>query len=250
MRSLVFYFTLMLFVALSYISGFASGVVGIPSLTQPVMDQAGFLSSRVQNDLDQALRRLNRLGVAQLAILTVPDLKGESIEGYSIRVVEKWKLGTEEKDNGVLFLISLKDRKMRIEVGQGLEGVLTDAKASRIIRENVSILFKNKQFEKGIVVGAFSIAETLIGFENAKNLFGANIKKTHLRKSKRKNYLGTIVFFLFFILPLFGSRGGFLSYLFLGSMLGGRGRYGGGFGGGGFSGGGGGFSGGGASGSW
>ena len=188
--------------------------------------------------------------MAQVAVLIVPSLKGETVEGYSLQVVEKWKLGTEKKDNGVLFMIALKERKLRIEVGQGLEGVLTDAKASRIIRENVSPLFKEQKFNEGVLVGAFLITKSLIGAKKAQEVFNTSVNKLS-SKGRKKNRSSLFFLFLFIIFPLFGNRGGFLSYLFLGSLLGGgRGGFSGGGGFGGFGGGGGGFSGGGASGSW
>lgn len=124
---------LLLVAALSPLTAFAA--FEPPALTGPVVDAGDMLSSSTEAKLDQFIRRLHESGGSQLQVVTVPDLGGISIEEASIQVTDKYKLGSAKGDNGVLLLISRDDRKVRIEVGQGLEGNLTDAYSSRIIRD-------------------------------------------------------------------------------------------------------------------
>ncbi|MBE8162905.1 MAG: TPM domain-containing protein [Bdellovibrionaceae bacterium] len=221
----------------------------VPKFTSSVVDKANFLPPFTQDKLRAIFSILQKQGIAQLAFLSVNSLNGESLEEASIRVVDQWKLGDKEKDNGILLFFTKKERKVRIEVGQGLEGVLTDAKSSQIIRQVIVPLMKQGKTNEATLYGLYAIVESISNKNIAKQLFG-NSFSSHkkLRKKKKSSFL-FVIFLLFFLM---GGRGGFFS-LFLISQLGGRssGFGGGGFGGGGFGGGGGGgFSGGGASGSW
>lgn len=121
----------------------------VPPLERRVTDLAGILSSSVVTTLEAELEQLEAETGAQLAVLTVPSLDGEVLESYSLRVVETWKLGTEELDNGVLLLIARDDRKIRIEVGYGLEGVLPDARCGRIIDSVMTPAFRQGEFSEG-----------------------------------------------------------------------------------------------------
>jgi len=125
----------------------------VPYLSGRVNDYAGMLSSGVARDLEERLRAHEEQTSNQVVVLTVATLEGNVIEDFSIRVAEAWKLGQRDKDNGVLFLIVRDDRKLRIEVGDGLEGVLTDARCSQIIRHEVVPRFKNGDFDGGINAG-------------------------------------------------------------------------------------------------
>lgn len=247
---------LVLLLLLWPVLGFA--LIGIPTLRDPVTDEAGMVSSQTASYLNHELRRLRESGGSQIAVLTVPSLEGEDIAGYSIRVAEAWKLGSETKDNGVLLLVSQADRKLRIEVGQGSEGALTDLQASRIIDQVVKPLFKSGDFDSGIVAGVASI----VNATDPTFVLSEGTPERKVRKSSRGgSSLIPILFFIFIMIMLFsrgrGGRGGGGGDALLGALLGygaggGFGR-GGGFGGGssgGFGGGGGGFSGGGASGEW
>ncbi|MBE8221294.1 MAG: hypothetical protein HAW60_01035 [Bdellovibrionales bacterium] len=245
-------FIFRLFFLLFFLNFFQSPLVfakdfSVPKLTSSVVDNANFLSQTTSDRLQTVFSYLSQKGIAQIAFLSVKSLQEESIEGASIRVVEKWKLGDKEKDNGILLFFAKKERKVRIEVGQGLEGSLTDAKSSKIIRQVIVPLMKQGSPDKAILYGAYSIVESISNKTTAQQLFG-NSFVPYKKKKKKKSSFMFIVFLLFFLM---GGRGGFFS-LFLASQLGGRssGFGGGGFGGGGFGGGGGGFSGGGASGSW
>ena len=222
----------------------------VPKLTGPVVDVAGVLSRSDQTQISASLLQFQRSYGPQLQVLLVPKLEDETIESYSIKVVDAWKLGAKDKDDGVLLLVATQDRQVRIEVGRGLEGDLPDALAGRIIRAGIIPFFQQDQIGAGVLVGLNLIAESIGG-----KLEG--IPAPQMRRAKRRGgmNLGYLLFLGFFLLgpSLFGRgrRGGAGSALvggmLLGSLMGG-GR--GGFGGGGFSGGGGGFSGGGASGGW
>lgn len=224
----------------------------VPRLTSPVVDLAGVLSRSDRTKISASLLQFQRKYGPQLQVLVVPKLEDETIESYSIKVVDKWKLGTKGKDNGILLLVATQDRKVRIEVGRGLEGDLPDALAGRIIRAGIIPFFKQGQTGAGVLVGLGMIAESVGGKLE-------NIPTPRMQRVKRRGgmNLGYLLFLGFFLIgpTLFGRgrRGGMgsalLGGMLLGSLMGG-GRGGGGFSGGGFSGGGGGFSGGGASGSW
>src|SRR5690349_6936163 len=113
----------------------ASAEVAVPYLSGRIVDEAALLSAPARDRISGMLKSHEDATGNQVAILTIPTLEGESVEDYAIRVFEDWKLGQKDKDNGVLVLVVPQDRRMRIEVGYGLEGTLTDAAASRVIRD-------------------------------------------------------------------------------------------------------------------
>jgi len=138
----------------------AAQAVDVPFLAGHVNDTAGLLGPAERDRVESLLAELERTTGAQVVVLTVESLAGEAIEDYSLRVAETWKLGQREKDNGVLVVVASADRKMRIEVGYGLEGVLTDARSRRILDEVMRPRFRAGDFAGGIA-GA---AETIAGF--------------------------------------------------------------------------------------
>jgi len=121
----------------------------VPKLEGRVMDLAGIFSSTAAAAMAAESERLEQENGAQLAVLTIPSLEGQPLEDYSIRVVEAWQLGREDRDNGVLILIARDDRKIRIEVGYGLEGVLPDALCGRIIDNAMKPAFRQGDFSGG-----------------------------------------------------------------------------------------------------
>ncbi len=135
----------------------------IPQLTERVIDQADILSSATENTLIALLKAHEDSTSNQIAVLTIPSLEGASIESYSIEVAQTWGLGTAENDNGVLLLVAVGDREMRIEVGQGLEGDLTDAIAGRIIRNEITPRFRSGDFDGGVLAGARGIIGVIEG---------------------------------------------------------------------------------------
>jgi uncharacterized protein len=213
-----------------------------------VSDYTGTLIPSELRDLESVLAEFERKTTNQIAVLLIPTLAGDSLEDYSIRLAEKWRIGQAARDNGVILLIVKQDRKIRIEVGYGLEGVLPDSLAGDIIRQVIAPQFRQGQFYQGIRNGVDAIIAATKG---------------EYKATPRQKPRGSIIswfwpLFLLFVflstlMRVFGrrryhsrGRGG---WIYGGPFWRGGGFGGGGFGGG-FSGGGGGFGGGGASGGW
>jgi uncharacterized protein len=129
----------------------------VPPLKGRVNDLARIMPPDRARTLEERLARFEKETSHQIAVLTIPSLEGESLEGFSIRVAESWKIGKKGFDNGVILLIAKNDRKLRIEVGYGLEGVLPDALASRIIREVIVPRFRANDYAGGIEAGIEAI---------------------------------------------------------------------------------------------
>jgi uncharacterized protein len=128
-----------------------------------VVDNAEILSQATRDSVSAQLKAHEERTTNQIAVLTVKSLEDESVEGYALQVFETWKLGQKGKDNGVLVLVAPSDRRMRIEVGYGLEGTLTDAIAARIIRDRMTPRFKANDFDGGVRDGVAAIVQTLEG---------------------------------------------------------------------------------------
>ncbi len=141
----------------------AAEALEVPPLKGRVNDLADLIDATTEHQLDAALAQLEQTDATQVVILTIPSLQGDSLEDFSIRVVDQWKLGQKDVDNGVLLLIAKNDRKIRIEVGYGLEGKLTDLMAGRIIRNVISPEFKMGRFDQGIVAGVGAIVGVVRG---------------------------------------------------------------------------------------
>jgi uncharacterized protein len=220
-----------------------------------VSDFAHLLTPRQSDQLENQLSEIEKTGSNQVLVVTVPDLQGLPIEDYAIRLAEKWKPGQKNRDNGVIFLIAPNDRAVRIEVGYGLEGVLTDALSKNIIETRVTPAFRRGDFFSGIQTGVQSIAEVIAGEYRA-------LPTKSPTGGGGPPIVGLLFIILIFILlnrmvrrvnsygvrrgrwgPGPGSWGS-------GSSGWGGGGWSGGSSGGGFSSGGGGFGGGGASGRW
>jgi uncharacterized protein len=135
----------------------------VPFLAGRVNDLANMIPADARQRIEQKLAAFEQKTGAQVAVLTVPTLEGEAIEDFSLRVAEAWKLGKKGKDNGVLFLIAQQDRRMRIEVGYGLEGDLTDLETNQIMDDVVAPYFRNGDFGGGIEKGVDAILASLEG---------------------------------------------------------------------------------------
>lgn len=222
----------------------------VPTLAGRVNDTAGVLSSGEAQGLEQRLRDYEQKTGHQFSLLTIPSLEGEDVAGYSHRVAEKWGLGDKQRDDGALLLIAVGDRKMRIEVGYGLEPSIPDVLAGRIIRNVMAPHFRQNDYAGGINAAFDAMMQAAAG-----EAVGIPTSKP---KSMEWRGLAAPLFWLalFLVIGVMRGRrrGGFVFLPGMGSGFGGssRGGFGGfgGGGGGGFSGGGGGFGGGGASGDW
>lgn len=216
-----------------------------PALSGRVVDGAGLLNADVKPSLEAQLAQFERDSSIQLVVVTLPDLQGYAIEDFGYQLGRHWGIGQKDKNNGVLLIVAQKERSVRIEVGYGLEGALTDALSSNIINAVILPSFKRGQFSEGIVQGTQAIQAALKGEYQP---------MPEPKAKSQRNSAGLFFFFMIFMLMMiFGGRGrgGFLPGLLIGGLgRGGGGFGGGGFGGGGFGGGGGGFGGGGASGNW
>ncbi|MGA1824777.1 MAG: TPM domain-containing protein [bacterium] len=255
----------------------------VPDINARVNDYANMISRQAEAHIEQMLRNLELSDSTQVVVLTIPSLEGEPLEDYSIRVAQTLGIGQKEYDNGVLFLVAQNERKIRIEVGYGLEGKLTDMLAGRIIDYEISPRFKNGQFDEGFISGVQAITQAVRGEYKASRrpastgrrrsnksgnalmpFFILLIIISFLGKSKRlfAAIVGALLFpiigwltlslalpLIIFLIPL-GFLLGLISpiFFFRGGFFGGMG---GGFSSGGFGGfGGGSFGGGGASGGW
>jgi len=267
------------------LTGSAPGALEFPSLTGRVVDAAGLLAEGVQQQLQQQLEQHEQQTSNQIVVVTLPSLQGTAIDDYGYQLGRHWGIGQGDRDNGVLLIVAPNEREVRIEVGYGLEGVLTDAASHAIIQNVILPEFRDHHYEAGILKGVDAIIGTLQG--------------TYEPVARRPTVDHNILFMLFIFIisigerfaSLFSSRlvsagvlggiAGLIGWLWLGSLAiglamaffvalfhlftaggGGSGSsrgYGnsrsGGFGsgggfGGGFGGGGGSFGGGGASGRW
>jgi uncharacterized protein len=245
-----------------------------PPLTGRVVDQADLLNPQQEAELTARLEALERASSRQLVVLTVPNLQGREIEDYGVGLGRAWRIGQQGANNGVVLIVAVEERKMRIEVGYGLEGVMTDALSSQIIRRDIRPRFREGDFAGGINAGADAIIEQLQAPPEAAEQRALAAREAESGGDGGGSFLPLIfwvVVLVFILISLIrrgmrgkkyrGRRGRRGNVLIWGSGLGGSswgggggsswggGSWGGG-GGGGFSGGGGSFGGGGASGGW
>jgi uncharacterized protein len=135
----------------------------VPPLKEPVTDLSATLSGEQLSNLNRELRAFEERKGSQVAVLIVPSTRPEPIEQYGTRVAEQWKVGRRKVDDGAILVVARNDRAVRIEVGYGLEGVLTDATARRIIDEVIVPRFRQDDFNGGIVAGVDSIMKVIDG---------------------------------------------------------------------------------------
>lgn len=213
-----------------------------------VNDLAGMLSPSTVLRLDRYLENFEKSDSTQIVVLTIPSLKGEPLDDFSMKVAESWGIGQKGKDNGALLLIAKKEHKIRIEVGYGLEGRLTDLISGRIVDNVIEPRFKAGDFDGGVEAGVAAMVDAVRGEYKGTGRTDQNGGRHPL------GLLGLLLFLGPGLIFLGGGRRrrrGYPGFWIGGPPFGGGGFGGGGFGGGGgFSGGGGGFGGGGASGGW
>jgi uncharacterized protein len=143
--------------------GFIADAQDIPFLTGRVTDNANILSAETRRLLSDTLKMHEIRTTNQVAILTIPTLDGENIEDYANRVFNEWKLGQRDKDNGVLIVVVPDERRLRIEVGYGLEGILPDLAAGRIIQHIMAPKFRDGDYDGGVTDGALAVTSILEG---------------------------------------------------------------------------------------
>jgi uncharacterized protein len=224
-----------------------------------VVDLAGIVDQGAEGKLNGYLRELEQKTGAQMVVLTIKSLEGESLEDFSITVAhDKWKLGQKGRDNGVLLLVSTGDKKYRLEVGYGLEGALPDSFVGEVGRSYLVPYFKKGDYAGGIYSASLIVVNT-IAKDAGVTITGMPTVKRPARSASGKKRSGPFqkvmgfLFIIFLIYMFIRHPRAMITMMLLSSMGGRRGGWGGGggFGGGGFGGGGGGgFGGGGASGGW
>lgn len=223
-----------------------------PELTGRIVDQANLLSAEDEDLLRADLEALEKKSSDQLVIVTLPSLQGYPIEDFGYRLGRHWGIGQKGKDNGVLLIVAPAERKVRIEVGRGLEPVLTDSLSGIIIHQGILPRFKAGDYPGGIKAGVRDVISVLTGDAEGVR------ERNRVRPDEKNDPITVFIFFVWLVIVLIvmvavfasareagkGKKGGWV----LGT--GSPGRSSGGWSGGGFSGGGGGFGGGGASGGW
>jgi uncharacterized protein len=271
-----------LFVAAVFCAAIPAQAQQLPKLTGRVVDQANLLPPEREAALTARLEALERSTSRQLVVVTVPDLQGYAVDDFGFALGESWKLGDAKADNGALLLVALAEKKIRIEVGDGLEPILPDAMAHIIIRDSIRPRFQQGDFAGGIDAGAAALVQQLSAppevAEREAIAAQQKLQQQQQQGAQRSNStqgfggFGVLIFWLvlfFVVLPMFrggrrgrryrrrGGGGVFIWGPGMGGGWGGGGGSGwgggggGGWGGGGgFSGGGGSFGGGGASGGW
>jgi len=206
-----------LWLALGASFALAQGLVPVPTLTARVTDLTGTLDSAEKQALTQRLAELEQAKGSQIAVLIVPTTRPEAIEQYSIRVVDQWKLGRQGVDDGVLLLVAKDDRRMRIEVGRGLEGAIPDAFAKRIIAEQITPAFRDGRFAAGIDAGVGA----LIGLIKGEPLPAVTPRRSaDAGPADIGDLLVTTVFISFFLAPVLRSIFGRLGGSGVGGVLG------------------------------
>jgi uncharacterized protein len=246
-----------------------------PKLDGRVVDAANLLSADQKAQLTQLSASVEQASSRQFVVATIPDLEGNAIEDYGYKLGRAWNIGQKDANNGIILIVAPTEKKVRIEVGYGLEPIMTDALANQIIQDQILPKFRSGDMAGGIMAGASAIADQMkapleAAEQRAKDAAAAAPARRH-HNGGVGAFVGIFWFFIIFVVAMgnmFGRRrygqrcggGSGIAPILLWSALnsgrgggwggGGGSSWGGGGGGGGFSGGGGSFGGGGASGSW
>lgn len=185
---------------------FAIGLLAVPAATyaldappkpkdSPIVDQANVLTPEQEVQLAATLKAERDKTGNQIGILTIKSLEGDALEDYSIKVARGWGIGSKERDSGVLLLAVIDDRKLRIEVGYGLEGSLTDARSSRIIRDRIAPEFRKGRYYEGLNSGVQGIHAAIAGEVDP------NLKSDNPSEDKGFSFPLELIFFALFIIP-------------------------------------------------
>ena len=195
------YFKKVSLIIIAFLLALASAAycLEVPKLEGYVNDYADMISPQARAELENELRSFEQTDSTQIVILTVPSLEGDPIEDFGIKVADAWKIGQKGKDNGAIFIVAKQDRKMRIEVGRGLEGKLTDLMSGRIIDLVVKPRFKRGDYDGGFIAGVSAIIDTTRGE------FKADGNHNRQKGDRASRFMSLLIF-------------GAFAMLFLGSM--------------------------------
>lgn len=176
-----------------------SHALDVPKLQGHVNDYANMISPSTKAELEKELNSFEQTDSTQIVILTIPSLEGEVLGEFSVKAAEAWKIGQKGKDNGIIITVAKQEKKIRVEVGRGLEGVLTDLAAGRIVDLVIKSSFKSGDFDGGFVAGVHSLIDATRG--------EFKVDKKHLPK-KKDNIHSFLTILIFGVIVL----------LFIGSM--------------------------------
>lgn len=185
----------------------------IPAFRNYVNDNANVISSQAERELNEYLGNLENQTGVQIAVLTMPSLDGEDITSFAIRTCDEWGIGKKGKDNGVLLLLAMEERDVRIEVGYGLEDKLTDVKCGLIMRNVIIPEFRQGDYSAGLVKGVKNIAG--IATDDAQ-LVSHSVRN---EESDESEGIITLIFWLIFFFIVINSKGGLFKWIFLNNML-------------------------------
>jgi len=225
---------------------FAAGNAAVEAVDFPkpvgfVNDFAGVMDADAKQKLDGVLSSLKEKTDTEIAVVTVKDMGGLDVDTYAVELMKAWGIGSKERNDGVLVLLAIQEREWRIEVGYGLESIITDAESGMIGSNLMVPLFKNGDYSNGLSQGALAVA-AIIARDKGVSLGDASLPQAPVSRRRSSGvapFVNLIVFFIIIMLVLRSrrGRGGFLAGMLLGNMLGGGRHHHGGFGGGGFGGG-------------
>jgi uncharacterized protein len=188
----------LIFLLIFFVLPVVSYALDVPKLQGYVNDYAGMISSSAKARIEKDLKAFEQSDSTQLVILTVPTLEGETVDGFGIKVAETWKIGQKGKDNGIIILVAKQERKIRIEVGRGLEGPLTDLAAGRIVDIAIAPRFKQGDFDGGFIAGVAAVIAATRGE------FKADIKPK-AKKTKAGTSFFTLLLIVLVALLFIGS---------------------------------------------
>ena len=171
---------------------------GLPTLNEPVVDQANLLSAAEKQAISQKILQLHEQGKAQIGVVIVPTTGQEDIFDYAMRVAEKWQLGSAKRDNGILMAIAVNDRRIQILTGYGFEGIMPDIIVSRIIRNQITPYFKQAKYAQGIEAGLNEISSILnqdpeVAAQAAQELKERQEQALHEQQAKEKTFTTALI---------------------------------------------------------
>ena len=203
------------------LSAFSARALDVPPLNGRVNDYAGMISPGVRSQLENELTNFERTDSTQIVILTITSLEGDSLEDFSIRVAEAWKIGQKGKDNGAILLVSKNDRKTRIEVGRGLEGKLTDLVSGRIVQLVINPQFKRGDFDAGFQAGVRAMIDATRGEFKADQRAQRTLKGRGLSSALPFLVFGAVILLILGRISRFlGGGAGMIGFGVLGLVLG------------------------------